>query len=219
LFNLDIPEAISRAIEYAQAEETPTPEDKRKQMIKNVLSTGKDDWNTPPEIIAYWMDQYKDIPGFTDPCPNDHTVDGLHAPWGQYNFINPPYSDGLMDAFINKAYLESLEGKESIMIIPPKTEKKVFKELIMAPGHAYEIIFITGRISFIDPSNGRPIQGNTRGSMFVLYGRTKINRPRVNVIDKKIFNNYKGRPIVFKPIGTPTPHDARPDTITGPLIP
>lgn len=69
-------------------------------MNKALFSTGKDDWETPPELFKALDDEFH----FTlDPCCTPVTAkckkyytvreDGLAQSWaGEVVFINPPYS-------------------------------------------------------------------------------------------------------------------------------
>ena len=80
-----------------------------------------------------------------DPCPLHSTFDGLEIDWKSRNFINPPYSRELKEAFIRKAYEESQKGKLCVMLLPVSTSTKIFHEIIYP--HA-EIRFLKGRVKF-----------------------------------------------------------------------
>lgn len=67
-----------------------------------------DDWATPKEFYDKLDSEFY----FTfDPCPLRYTVDGLNIDWKGSNYINPPYSRKLKEAFIMKAIEESKKGK------------------------------------------------------------------------------------------------------------
>mgnify|MGYP002508710765 FL=1 len=67
-----------------------------------------DDWKTPEDFYKKMDEKYHfDF----DPCPYQADFDGLKISWGKRNFINPPYSRKLKEAFVRKAVKESCEGK------------------------------------------------------------------------------------------------------------
>ena len=104
----------------------------------------KDDWATPKEFLA---ELEKEFGKMFDPCPLNADFDGLEIEWSRskMNFINPPYSRKLKEAFIRKAYWESQQGKTCIMLLPVSTSTKIFHEIIYPNA---EIRFIKGRLKF-----------------------------------------------------------------------
>ena len=67
-----------------------------------------DDWKTPDEFYnkldkVYHFD--------FDPCPYQADFDGLNMEWGKSNFVNPPYSRKLKEAFVHKALEQKAKGK------------------------------------------------------------------------------------------------------------
>lgn len=66
---------------------------------------------------------------------------------GGVNYINPPYSQKLKEAFVERAIQESLLGKICVMLLPVSTSTKLFHEKIKP--NASEIRFVKGRIPFI----------------------------------------------------------------------
>jgi len=102
----------------------------------------KDDWETPKEFLN---ELEKEFGKMFDPCPLNSKFDGLKINWKKVNFINPPYSLKLKEAFINKAYEESLKGNICIMLLPVSTSTKIFHKIIYPNA---EIRFIKGRLKF-----------------------------------------------------------------------
>lgn len=100
-----------------------------------------------------------------DPCPyNEEEItpetDGLLKEWGKVNFVNPPYSRKLKEAFINKAIQESEKGKKVVMLLPVSTSTKIFHDRIL-PNISEPIRFIKGRIKFEQLTTGgslRPLE-------------------------------------------------------------
>jgi site-specific DNA-methyltransferase (adenine-specific) len=107
-----------------------------------------DDWATPQEVYDILDNEFK----FTfDPCPLNHKFDGLKTDWSKSNFVNPPYSRELKEAFIKKAYEESLKGNTSVLLLPVSTSTKIFHEIIYPNA---EIRFWKGRIKFLGINGG-----------------------------------------------------------------
>lgn len=73
-------------------------------------------WLTPPELYKKWDDEFHfDF----DPCPNPRPegFDGLLVPWGKSNWVNPPFTGGVM-AWVKKAIAEQALGNLCILILP-----------------------------------------------------------------------------------------------------
>ena len=114
--------------------------------MKNRNLDHKDDWATP----EYFYNELNKEFGFDfDPCPFQHNTrkwDGLEVNWGQRNFINPPYSRKLKDAFVKKAIEESKKGKLCVLLLPVSTSTQLFHKFILP--NKKEIRFIEKRIKF-----------------------------------------------------------------------
>ena len=102
-----------------------------------------DDWETPKELYDK-LDQEFNFD--FDPCPIRSDFDGLQIEWGKSNYVNPPYSRTLKEAFIRKAFKESMKNKLSVMLLPVSTSTKIFHEIIYSNA---EIRFLKGRVKFI----------------------------------------------------------------------
>ncbi len=103
-----------------------------------------DDWGTPKQLYDKLDSEFHfDF----DPCPLNHTVDGLSpvTKWGKSNFINPPYNRVDKPRFIKRAFEEYQKGCVCVLLIPAATGTKQFHELILP--HS-EIRFLKGRIAF-----------------------------------------------------------------------
>jgi len=108
-----------------------------------------DDWKTPDYIIeteVLPIFEYNSGKEFFDPCPLNSKFDGLQIEWKKQNYINPPYTRKLKEAFIRKSYEESQKGKLCVMLLPVSTSTKVFHEVIYPNA---EIRFLKGRVKFI----------------------------------------------------------------------
>lgn len=80
--------------------------------MKNRNLNHKDNWATPRDFYKKLDEEFNfDF----DPCPlNDGEIlpenDGLLIKWGKRNYINPPYSRKLKEAFVKRAILEARGG-------------------------------------------------------------------------------------------------------------
>ena len=111
--------------------------------MKNRNLEHSDNWATPKEFYdALDAEFHFDH----DPCPLNGT-DGLTTDWGKSNFINPPYSRTLKEAFVRKAVEESRRGKVCVMLLPVSTSTALFHDWVKP--NAKEIRFIRGRIKFL----------------------------------------------------------------------
>lgn len=142
--------------------------------MKNRNLDHKDDWATPDYIYTPLHAEFNfDF----DPCPLNHDLtkwDGLKCEWKSRNFINPPYSQKLKEAFIKKAYIESKRGKLCVMLLPVSTSTQIFHDYIYGKA---EIRFLKGRVKFEGVNTKGETVNNKCGmhdSMIVIFdGREK----------------------------------------------
>ena len=102
---------------------------------------------------------------------------------GRYVFCNPPYSD--ITPWIDLAIKNRDEhGVGTVLLIPADTSVKWFGKCV---DEANEITFITeGRINFVRADTGVPVNGNTKGSMLVMFGTEKsANGLETFYVDRK----------------------------------
>lgn len=138
-------------------------------MDRALLSTGKDDWETPKDFYEKLDDEFH----FTlDPCCTHENAkckkhytkddDGLSRDWGgEVVFCNPPYSKkGNQDAWVKKCYTESLKPNTTVVaLLPARTDTNRFHDCILGKA---EIRFIKGRLVFevdrkpLIGKNGKP---------------------------------------------------------------
>jgi len=112
--------------------------------MKNRNLRHSDNWATPKELYDKLNAEFKfDF----DPCPLNSTFDGLVIEWGKSNYINPPYSRQLKEAFVIKAIEESKKGKICVMLLPVSTSTRLFHRYILP--NAREIRFLEGRVRFL----------------------------------------------------------------------
>jgi hypothetical protein len=112
-------------------------------MMKNRNLNHSDNWATPEELYEALNAEFRfDY----DPCPLNSDFDGLLKEWGQANFVNPPYSRKLKEAFVLKAIEEAAKGKKSVLPLPVSTSTRLFHDYIKP--NATEIRFLRGRVKF-----------------------------------------------------------------------
>lgn len=138
-------------------------------MNRVLFSRKKDDWGTPDYI---YLPLHAEFDFDLDPCSDDEnhkcknylTIadNGLNYPWSyrfKRAFVNPPYSQ--LNHWVKKTWEESRLGMTNVMLIPARTDRKVFHKYIydestwsFRPG--VEVRFIKGRITFVGAESGAP---------------------------------------------------------------
>lgn len=91
---------------------------------------------------------------------------------GGVNFINPPYSRKLKEAFIKKALKESEKGKVCVLLLPVSTSTVIFHEIVLP--NAKQIAFVRGRLSFEQKDQDGVFKSKGCGqhdSMIVVFGK------------------------------------------------
>jgi len=112
--------------------------------MKNRNLEHSDNWATPKELYNKLNAEFNfDF----DPCPLNSTFDGLVIEWGKSNYINPPYSRQLKEAFVIKAIEQAKKGKTCVMLLPVSTSTRLFHRYILP--NAREIRFLEGRVRFL----------------------------------------------------------------------
>ena len=138
----------------------------------------RDLWRTPPALFASLdAEFFFQLDAAAAPhnalCRRFITAEQntLETPWADYLsipgyvWLNPPYSD--ITPFVKKAAAESANQIGTIMLVPADTSVGWFKEAIQT---ASEVRFITaGRLAFINPVTGKPVSGNSKGSILIIW--------------------------------------------------
>ena len=65
-----------------------------------------------------------------DPCPANHddAFDGLSIPWGQNNFVNPPFN--ALPKWLEKASQEWQQGKQTVFLMPVRIHTEYFARIV-----------------------------------------------------------------------------------------
>lgn len=130
-----------------------------------------------------------------DPCPyqvGELEFDGLQIDWGKSNFVNPPYSRKLKEAFVKKAINESEKGKLCVLLLPVSTSTKLFHEFILP--NAKEIRFVERRLPFI----GTTIDKKTGETVWVNW-KYWDRKPPIKARESNNSGMHDSMIVIFKP--------------------
>lgn len=122
-------------------------------MHKKVFEYKSDEWGTPQDFFNQVDKEFN----FTLDAASTHENakclkhftkedNGLNQSWkGEIVWINPPYGGrGTIEAWVKKAYDESLNGVTSVLLLPVRTDVGYWHDYCMKG----EIRFIRGRLKF-----------------------------------------------------------------------
>lgn len=85
-------------------------------------------------------------------------------------WINPPYGKGFIKQFMNKCIEQKGKGVTSVLLVPATLDAQW-----LPINEISEIRIVTGgRLSFYHPITGKKVNGNTKGSMFVIFRPSKM---------------------------------------------
>lgn len=138
----------------------------------------RDAWRTPPEVFAALDAEFNFQLDVAASAENalcelfiDEYTDSLQTRWysyiarGEFSWCNPPYSD--VGPWVRKVAKEAKQGIGCVMLVMADTSVGWYREAIKT---AQEVRFITGgRLSFINPETGLPVNGNNKGSMLLIW--------------------------------------------------
>lgn len=91
-------------------------------------------------------------------------INGLTSSWGEYSYVNPPYSNPL--PWVEKAIEEYRQGKVVVLLLKLDCSTKWFKLLMEAEAH---VLFINERVKF----NGKAPPFSS--ALFILSGDKPFN--------------------------------------------
>lgn len=134
-----------------------------------------DEWYTPQWVV----DAVKEVLGQIDldPATNDianqvigaksifnQCQDGLKYTWHGKVFLNPPFSRGNVQKFVNKLHIEYIKGyvTEAILILNSSTETKISQMML----RKYSVCFLNRRIKFWNPTK---TQTQNRSPQLIFY--------------------------------------------------
>lgn len=146
-------------------------------------NSGENEWYTPKEYIEAARQVMGSID--LDPASTEkaneivqakqfHTIedDGLSHPWYGNVWMNPPYSQPLIDKFSEKLVNDRVFGKisQACVLVNNATETSWMQRMLDT---CSAVCFISGRIKFIDKDGepkGAPLQGQS-----ILYFGKNVN--------------------------------------------
>lgn len=122
---------------------------------------GKHYWLTPPDLYAQLNAEFE----FTfDPCPHPipEGFDGLTDPWGDSNYVNPPFGSVMHQgrkkgptAWVRKALGEHAQGKQVVLVYP------IDKWILMLLASGAEVRNL-GDVRWHSTEDGQPGKGTGR---------------------------------------------------------
>ena len=137
--------------------------------------TEKDEWETPQWLFDLLDKEFQFVldaaaSGENRKCQAfyDKIVSALPRDWAKTTFLNPPYSAGNIDRFMEKALAESQKGAVVVCLVPVASDTRWWHNYVM---RAQEIRFIKGRVKFIGyDENGNQIKNSpTFASCVVIF--------------------------------------------------
>lgn len=162
----------------------------------------RDLWRTPPALFACLNAEFcfqldAAAAAHNALCRKFITAEQntLETPWADYLsipgyvWLNPPYSD--ITPFVKKAAAESTNQIGTVMLVPADTSVGWFREAIET---ASEVRFIVGgRLAFINPVSGKPVSGNNKGSMLIIWHPYPRTHCQFTTVERDALLNFGAR--------------------------
>lgn len=165
----------------------------------------KDLWRTPPEIFYALNAEFNFVLDAAASAENalckryiTEEQNTFHVAWASlmsgipgYAWMNPPYSRPM--PFVQVAAQENADnGIGCVMLLPADTSVLWFMEAIKT---AHEVRFITGgRLSFLNADTGKPVNGNNKGSMLIIWHPyPRSGECRMTTVDRDVLMQCGGR--------------------------
>lgn len=152
--------------------------------------TGTDNWGTPDlffrrldERFNFGLDSCAEA--WNAKCDRYYSekTNGLLQPWESWTWCNPPYSKILY--WYAKASMEASKGNSSVLLTFARTDTKAFHKYAML---ASEIIFIKGRLKFVNPETRMEAQSAPAPSMVVIFDSGNIGKATFSTMAASLKN-------------------------------
>jgi hypothetical protein len=148
-----------------------------------------DEWYTPPEII-HSLGEFD-----LDPASSDEAYklnqsakkiytakeNGLIQDWNGRVWLNPPYSNPLVQQFL----LKMAEHNRGIALLFSKVGTKWFHDIVLSNASAIKLLY--ERIQFLRPDGSKGTQPRN-GSILVAYGKQDAEILSKNLMKGKFFH-------------------------------
>lgn len=145
-----------------------------------------DEWYTPKEIIQSLGEFDLDPASSSEAYNLNHSAkriytakeDGLKQEWKGRVWLNPPYSNPLIQKFLTKM----AEHNNGIALVFSKIEAKWFHDIVLR--YAMAVKFLYNRVQFYRPDGTKGAQPRN-GSMLVAYGKENAKILLTNTLKGK----------------------------------
>lgn len=157
----------------------------------------RDSWRTPPEVFAAINAEFRFVGDVAASATNalhsrylTEQQNALQVDWLEhfgpgYVWCNPPYSNIM--PWVEKAIEECANGIGTVMLVPADASVGWFKA---AQRECTEVRFITGgRLAFINGATGKPISGNPKGSIFIIWNPHYPTAGHTGYVDRDALMN------------------------------
>jgi phage N-6-adenine-methyltransferase len=148
-----------------------------------------DEWYTPVEIIQslgkFDLDPATSLEAYGQNRSAKHFYtakeDGLKQDWRGRVWLNPPYSNPLMQQFLRRMG----EHDNGIALVFAKVEAKWFHDIVFR--HASAIKFLYDRVRFYRPDGTRGLQPRN-ASLLIAYGTENVQILSDNTLKGKFLH-------------------------------
>lgn len=154
-----------------------------------LLPSGTSEWSTPWPLFKLLDSEFAfTVDAAASPenakCERYYTleINGLLQSWaGERVWVNPPYDQKSLAAFMSKAVEESHHGAVTVLLVPVKADQGWWHEIAIK----HELRFIRGRVAFGDAPSTAPmpvcivvVRANHGPSV------ASLRQPQTSILDK-----------------------------------
>jgi len=150
----------------------------------------RDLWATPQFVFDYLNREFGFVMDLAASSTNtkcpfyfDESANSLSKQWPAVpGWLNPPYSK--IGPWVEKSAVAHLHGTTVVMLVPADPSVEWFRTAWLS---AHEMRFISGRLAFISAETGKPVSGNNKGSVIIIWrpGARTTDGPIVSLIQRE----------------------------------